>query len=114
MAIAPNGSFSGTAIEHGVFDNANAEFTYSFAGFFEGATPAGPETVAGTLRRRRRVCRQWDKGNLHVKSPTLVGNSHFLGQLKLNIRGGMSSPCSRTQAWAAIWTASQGDPSGGL
>ena len=50
VAIAANGSFSGTAIEHGVFDNANAEFTYSFAGHFEGATPAGPETLAGTLR----------------------------------------------------------------
>ena len=42
VAIAANGSFGGTAIEHGVFDNANAEFTYSFAGYFEGATPAAP------------------------------------------------------------------------
>ncbi len=50
VAIAPHGSFSGTAIEHGVFDNANAKFTYSFAGYFEGATPAGTQTVAGTLR----------------------------------------------------------------
>ncbi len=25
-----------------------------------------------------------------------------------------ASSCSCTQAWAAIWTASQGDPSGGL
>ncbi len=49
VAIAANGSFSGTATQHGVFDNANAEFTYSFAGYFEGATPAGPETLAGTL-----------------------------------------------------------------
>ena len=50
VAIAPHGSFSGTAIEHGVFDNANAKFTYPFAGYFEGATPAGTQTVAGTLR----------------------------------------------------------------
>ena len=50
VAIAATGSFSGTATEHGVFDNANAEFTYSFAGYFEGATPAGPKTLAGTLR----------------------------------------------------------------
>ncbi len=50
LAIAPDGSFSGAATEEGVFDNANAKFTYSFAGYFEGATPAGPETVAGTLR----------------------------------------------------------------
>jgi hypothetical protein len=50
VAIAPNGSFTGTGSQQGVFDNAKAKFTYSFAGYFEGATPNGPETVAGTLR----------------------------------------------------------------
>ena len=50
VAIAPNGSFTGTGSQQGVFDNAKAKFTYSFAGYFEGATPSGPETVAGTLR----------------------------------------------------------------
>jgi hypothetical protein len=50
VAIAPNGSFAGSGSEQGVFDNAKAKFTYSFAGYFEGATPSGPETVAGTVR----------------------------------------------------------------
>jgi hypothetical protein len=50
VAIAPDGSFAGTGSQQGVFDNAKAKFTYSFAGYFEGATPSGPETVAGTLR----------------------------------------------------------------
>jgi Divergent InlB B-repeat domain len=50
VAIQPNGSFAGTGSQQGVFDNAKAKFTYSFAGYFEGATPNGPETVAGSLR----------------------------------------------------------------
>jgi hypothetical protein len=50
VAIAPNGSFAGSGSQQGVFDNAKAKFTYSFAGYFEGATPSGPETVGGTLR----------------------------------------------------------------
>ncbi len=50
VAVQPNGSFSGTGTQEGVFDNARAKFTYSFAGHFEGATPSGPLTVAGTLR----------------------------------------------------------------
>jgi hypothetical protein len=49
-AITPNASFTATGTQSGVFDNANAKFTYSLAGHFEGATPAGPVTVAGTLR----------------------------------------------------------------
>ena len=50
VTVQPDGSFSGTATQEGVFDNAKAKFTYSFAGHFEGATPSGPLTVAGTLR----------------------------------------------------------------
>jgi hypothetical protein len=50
VTVQPNGSFSGTGTQQGVFDNAKAKFTYSFAGHFEGATPSGPLTVAGTLR----------------------------------------------------------------
>jgi hypothetical protein len=50
VTVQPNGSFSGTGTQEGVFDNARAKFTYSFAGHFEGATPSGPLTVAGTLR----------------------------------------------------------------
>jgi len=48
--IKPNGSFVATGTQSGVFDNASTRFTYLFAGYFEGATPAGPVTVAGTLR----------------------------------------------------------------
>ena len=50
VTVQPDGSFSGTGTQEGVFDNAKAKFTYSFAGHFEGATPSGPLTVAGTLR----------------------------------------------------------------
>ena len=48
--INPNGSFTAAGTQAGVFDNSSAKFTYSFAGYFEGATPAGPLTVAGTFR----------------------------------------------------------------
>ncbi len=48
--INPNGSFSATATQEGVFDNAKARFTYSFVGMFKGATSAGPPTAAGTLQ----------------------------------------------------------------
>ena len=50
VSVQPNGSFAATTSQQGVFDNATAKFTYSFAGQFEGATPSGVETVAGTLR----------------------------------------------------------------
>jgi len=49
-AINPNGSFTATSTQQGVFDNVSAKFTYWFAGYVEGATPAGPVTLAGTLR----------------------------------------------------------------
>ncbi len=50
VAIGRNGSFAATETQSGVLNGAPAKFTYSFAGNFEGATPAGPETVAGTVR----------------------------------------------------------------
>ena len=50
IGVQPNGSFSATTSQQGVFDNAKAKFILSFAGHFEGATPSGPVTVAGTLR----------------------------------------------------------------
>ena len=49
-AVKPNGSFSAMATQDGVFGHATAKFTYSFAGYAEGATPAGPGTMAGTFR----------------------------------------------------------------
>ena len=49
-AIGPDGSFTATGTEAGVLDNARAKFKYSFTGYFEGATPAGSVTVAGTFR----------------------------------------------------------------
>ena len=50
IAIQPNGSFAAKATEVGVFDNARAKFSFSFAGRFYPATAAGPPTAAGTLR----------------------------------------------------------------
>jgi hypothetical protein len=50
VAIAPDGSFAISTSEQGVFGSAAARFSFSFAGHFEGATPSGPLTVAGTLR----------------------------------------------------------------
>ena len=50
-----------------MFDNAQAKFTFSFAGHFEGATPTGPLTVAGTLHEGRRVPRQRDDRDVHHK-----------------------------------------------
>ena len=48
--IRPDGSFAATATQEGVFDNATAKFTYSFAGYFEGPSANGTQTVAGTFR----------------------------------------------------------------
>ncbi|HTT89070.1 MAG TPA: hypothetical protein VMF65_05900, partial [Acidimicrobiales bacterium] len=50
--IQPNGTFAATATQEGIFDNANANFTYSFIGRFHGVTTAGPATAAGTLREK--------------------------------------------------------------
>jgi hypothetical protein len=50
VTIQPNGSFTGKASHSGVFMGANATFTYTIAGYFEGKTPYGPSTVAGIFR----------------------------------------------------------------
>jgi hypothetical protein len=50
VAIQPDGSFSGKTSQSGVFMGANATFTYTITGHFEGVTPEGPSTVAGIYR----------------------------------------------------------------
>jgi hypothetical protein len=50
VTIQPNGSFTGKASNSGVFGGANATFTYTIAGYFEGKTLYGPSTVAGIFR----------------------------------------------------------------
>ena len=50
VAIKPDGSFTAKVTQDGVLNGVNAKFTYAFAGYFEGPTPAGPATVAGTWR----------------------------------------------------------------
>jgi hypothetical protein len=50
LGIEPDGSFSATASQVGLFSGSKAKFTYSFAGYFEGPTPAGAGTVAGLWR----------------------------------------------------------------
>jgi hypothetical protein len=50
VAIKPNGSFSSTTSQTAVFNGAEAKFTYTFAGAFEGTTPTGPSTVSGIYR----------------------------------------------------------------
>ena len=49
-AIKSDGSFTAKGSQDGAFAGTNAKFTYSFTGYFEGATPAGPLTAAGTFR----------------------------------------------------------------
>ena len=66
VTVQPDGSFSGTATQEGVFDNAKAKFTYSFAGHFEGATPTAPDRGRDPARHRR-VPRQRDDRNVHDK-----------------------------------------------
>jgi hypothetical protein len=50
VAIMPDGSFTAKASQNGVLSGNNAKFTYTFAGYFEGPTPAGTATVAGIWR----------------------------------------------------------------
>jgi len=50
VAIQPDGSFSAKTAGSGVLNGVNAKFTYTFAGYFEGPTPAGAATVAGIWR----------------------------------------------------------------
>ncbi len=50
VAVKSNGSFTGTATQHGNFDGYPATFTYSFAGNFHSVGPTGAERAAGMFR----------------------------------------------------------------
>jgi hypothetical protein len=50
IAIAADGSFTGTATQTGVIDNSPATFTYTFSGHFHGTDASGDERAAGTWR----------------------------------------------------------------
>ena len=49
-AIKPNGSFTATGSQVGVWVSYQATFTYSLAGNFEAATAKGPASAAGSFR----------------------------------------------------------------
>jgi hypothetical protein len=55
VAIAPDGTFSATASQDGLFRTLQATFTYTFTGSFEGQTRAGAATVAGLWREDIQV-----------------------------------------------------------
>lgn len=48
--IRPDGSFAGKSSQSGVFAKAQAKFTYTFTGNFQGQDSSGNTTVAGQLR----------------------------------------------------------------
>ena len=50
VAIRPNGTFSSTTSQNGIFNGSNAIFTYTFAGSFEPVTATAPASAAGTWR----------------------------------------------------------------
>ena len=50
IAIASDGSFTGTATQTGVENGAVATFTYTFTGHFHGLNSSGAERVAGQIR----------------------------------------------------------------
>jgi hypothetical protein len=50
VAITPGGSFTSKTSQAGVLAGSGGTFTYTFAGYFEGPTPAGAATVAGIWR----------------------------------------------------------------
>jgi hypothetical protein len=50
IAIASDGSFSGTATQTGVEGGAPATFTYTFRGHFHGTDVTGKARAAGSLR----------------------------------------------------------------
>jgi trimeric autotransporter adhesin len=50
VAVQPNGAFSAKTSQTGVVNSTSAKITYTFAGYFEGPTPTGAATVAGTWR----------------------------------------------------------------
>ncbi len=50
IAIAADGSFSGSSTGAGTIDSVPATFTYTFVGHFHGTNSSGSERVAGQLR----------------------------------------------------------------
>jgi hypothetical protein len=48
--INPDGSFTATGSQQGIFDNSSAKFSFSLAGRFRGTTRAGPASASGTFR----------------------------------------------------------------
>ena len=50
VAIKSNGSFDAEGPQRGVLSGSNVKFAYTLAGSFEGPTPAGVSTAAGTWR----------------------------------------------------------------
>ena len=50
VPIKPNGAFSSTTTQQGVFNNLKATFTYTFAGSFHAATATSAAGAAGTYR----------------------------------------------------------------
>jgi len=50
VPVQPNGAFSSKTTEHGVYNNSEATFTYTFAGRFEAATTTTPANATGTWR----------------------------------------------------------------
>lgn len=50
VGVQPGGLFNSTTTETGVFNGANAKFTYRFLGAFEGPNAKGQQTVAGMFR----------------------------------------------------------------
>jgi hypothetical protein len=50
IAVARDGSFSARMTQKGLLNGVDATFTYTVAGWFEGATPLGAATVAGIWR----------------------------------------------------------------
>ena len=49
--IGPDGSFTATTSQNGVFAGKNAKFTYFFTGHFQGVTAAGVATASGVYRQ---------------------------------------------------------------
>ena len=50
-SIWPDGSFTATTSQNGVFAGKNAKFTYFFTGHFQGVTSAGVATASGVYRQ---------------------------------------------------------------
>jgi hypothetical protein len=50
ITIQPDGSFATKTSQDGMISGNNAKITYTFSGYFEGPTPTGAITVAGTWR----------------------------------------------------------------